>query len=352
MVKLAPRRHGPFKIAQVMSAVNYHLELPMQWSIHPVFHTDLLTPYRETLTHGPNYGRPPLDLVDGLEEYEVEKILDLWHFGRRHKLQYLVKWKGYPDLDNQWVDKEDMFVEDAIREFENSNSPITTHKRSGRRHRNNIPQSSAKSSSTHTPSSLYMSNYYHGSPTRILAAEIEEGLVTPEQARAICAAQAAEGPITKDERVTLVGRFPDPTEDAVPPCALSPTMYNLQDPDTGILYTRRPISGAEVNRLLDALPSSQNTSPILPVPPRLQIANGGENTQNVDDMEGRTVCTGSQGTAGEVTSEGTTQAGDPGLANEDDKHRNYYPAEHTHISYGQITNDTPHAQTTGGDNMY
>ena len=91
--KLAPRRHGPFKIVQVMSPVNYRLKLPTQWSIHPVFHTDLLTPYHETPTHGPNYQHPPPDLVDK-EEYEVEKILDSWRFGRRRKLQYLVKWKG------------------------------------------------------------------------------------------------------------------------------------------------------------------------------------------------------------------------------------------------------------------
>ncbi len=55
MAKLAPRRHRPFKVVQVMSPVNYKLELPMQWSIHSVFHTDLLMPYRETATHGPNY---------------------------------------------------------------------------------------------------------------------------------------------------------------------------------------------------------------------------------------------------------------------------------------------------------
>ncbi len=83
-----------------------------------------------------------------------------------------------------------------------------------------------------------------------------------------------------------MGRFPDLTEDAVPPRALSPTMYNLQDPDTGVLYTRQPISGAEVNRLLDALPSGQDTGPVLPVPPRLQIANGGENMQRMEVMEG------------------------------------------------------------------
>ncbi len=59
--KLAPRRHGPFKVIQVMSTVNYCLKLPMQWSIHPVFHIDLLTPYCETVTHGPNYEHLPLD---------------------------------------------------------------------------------------------------------------------------------------------------------------------------------------------------------------------------------------------------------------------------------------------------
>jgi hypothetical protein len=74
--KLAPKHHGPFKVIQVMYPVNYRLELPMQWSIHDVFHTDLLTPYRETPTHGANYWRPPPDLVDGVEEYEVKKVLD------------------------------------------------------------------------------------------------------------------------------------------------------------------------------------------------------------------------------------------------------------------------------------
>ena len=81
--KLGAQHHGPFKVVQVMSAINYHLELPTQWSIHPVFHINLLTPYRETITHGANYQHPPLDLVDNTEEYEVEKILDSRLFGRK-----------------------------------------------------------------------------------------------------------------------------------------------------------------------------------------------------------------------------------------------------------------------------
>jgi hypothetical protein len=128
--KLAPRRHGPFKVVQVMSAVNYHLELPTQWSIHPVFHIDLLTPYQETIMHGPNFTRPAPELIDGEEEYSMERILDSWWFGRRWRLQYLVKWEGYPDLDNTWVDKDDVFADDKVWEFKNSNPKSETHIRS------------------------------------------------------------------------------------------------------------------------------------------------------------------------------------------------------------------------------
>jgi hypothetical protein len=138
--KLAPRRHGPFKITQVMSAVNYRLELPTQWSIHPVFHIDLLMPYKETIMHGPNFTRPTPELIDGEEEYSVEKILDSRHFGRRWRLQYLVKWEGYLDAENMWVDKDDVFADDKVREFKASNPDAITHIRGA---------SSAKSS--HSP---------------------------------------------------------------------------------------------------------------------------------------------------------------------------------------------------------
>jgi hypothetical protein len=128
--KLAPRRHGPFKIIQVMSAVNYHLKLPTQWSIHPMFHINLLTPYKETIMHGPNFTRPAPELIDGEEEYSMEKILDSRQFSRRRRLQYLVKWEGYPELDNMWVNQDDMFAEDKIWEFKASNPEAETHIRS------------------------------------------------------------------------------------------------------------------------------------------------------------------------------------------------------------------------------
>jgi hypothetical protein len=126
--KLVPKCHRPFTVVQVMSPVNYRLKLPTQWSIHNVFHTDLLTPYHETLTHGANYQHPPPDLIDGVEEYEVEKVLDSHRDGRGRKLQYLVKWTGYSDSDNQWIPWEDALgAEEVIREFKRENPDREIH---------------------------------------------------------------------------------------------------------------------------------------------------------------------------------------------------------------------------------
>ena len=102
--KLTAKHHGPFPIQRVLSPIDYQLTLPEQWKIHDVFQVDLLTPYRETEFHGPNYNRPPHDLVGEEEQYKVEQVLDECIYGRWKKKQYLVKWKGYPDSDNQWLD--------------------------------------------------------------------------------------------------------------------------------------------------------------------------------------------------------------------------------------------------------
>jgi hypothetical protein len=78
---------------------------------------DLLTPYIKMEFHGPNYTRPPPDLIEGEEEYEVKSILKSRHHGRRCKVQYLVKWKGSTNSDNEWVDWDDMHTEEALEEF-------------------------------------------------------------------------------------------------------------------------------------------------------------------------------------------------------------------------------------------
>ena len=72
----------------------YQLTLLVQWKqrrIHDIFHASILTPYHETEAHRTNYLEPPLDVIDGEEEYEVEKILDSKRIGWGRKLHYLVR---------------------------------------------------------------------------------------------------------------------------------------------------------------------------------------------------------------------------------------------------------------------
>ena len=104
--KLAPKREGPFKVLEVLSPLNYRLELPKSWRIHPVIHITLLSPYKENDIHGTNYATPPPDLIEGEHEYEVEAIISHRKQGRSHA--FLVKWKGFPTGDNTWEPEKNL----------------------------------------------------------------------------------------------------------------------------------------------------------------------------------------------------------------------------------------------------
>jgi hypothetical protein len=60
---------------------------------------------------------PPPIIIDGQEEYEVERIIAKRRF--QDQVQYLVKWAGYPIEEAMWLTKEDMKnASDLIKEFE------------------------------------------------------------------------------------------------------------------------------------------------------------------------------------------------------------------------------------------
>jgi len=102
--KLQPKYIDPYEITQVISPVAYKLNLPTNLKIHPVFHVSLLRKHKESPEEFPRDASspPPPIFLSGQDEpeYEVETILDKrLHRGR---LQYLVKWKGYPAYDATW----------------------------------------------------------------------------------------------------------------------------------------------------------------------------------------------------------------------------------------------------------
>jgi len=117
--KLAPRRYGPFKVIWA-SPTNCKLELPPQMRIHPVFHNSLLKPYTETTAHGPNFARPPPEIVSREEgHYKIEKILQSHPTRNRKSTQYLVHWKGYTEADCTWIPaKELTHAKELVEQFE------------------------------------------------------------------------------------------------------------------------------------------------------------------------------------------------------------------------------------------
>ena len=75
-------------------------------------------------------------------------------FGRGQKLQYLVKWKGYPDSENQWVDKDDIFADKALQEFKSLKPTSEVHIRHLHVPEDHIIIPTAKYMSSPTPSTI------------------------------------------------------------------------------------------------------------------------------------------------------------------------------------------------------
>jgi hypothetical protein len=211
----------------------YQLTLPHQWKIHNVFHVDLLTPYIETEFHGPNYTRPPPDLMDGEEEYKVKKILKSRHYGWGRKIQYLVKWKGYPDSDNEWVNWDDMHADEALEEFKLIQPEAVTHKRAIQMMAEDLSPTTLMSNNVSTIASTssraqdlaeaiaHFPAVIPGSPDHSLASPITIFTCTPSPAG------------TPEQPITVSSRSPSPG--AVPWLPLTvfscqPSPYMLTDP--------------------------------------------------------------------------------------------------------------------------
>jgi len=120
--KLSHRRLGPYLVERHAGKYAYHLVLPPPMRhLHPVFNVMKLS----SAPNDPIVGRcrnppPPLELVDGEEEYVVEKILNSRMF--RRKLQYPVKWEGYRIEGNTWEYLENLnHAPEKVMEFHTKN---------------------------------------------------------------------------------------------------------------------------------------------------------------------------------------------------------------------------------------
>ena len=99
--KLSERWLGPYSITKLVRTNTVELRLPHSMCIHPVINISHIKPYRECLTGQPVSPPGPSTVTeDHREEYEVDYIVDSRYKGKR--LEYLVHWKGWSEMDCTW----------------------------------------------------------------------------------------------------------------------------------------------------------------------------------------------------------------------------------------------------------
>jgi len=115
--KLSHRFLGPFEVERAVGKNAYRLRLPHSMRLlHPVFSVVKLLRAPVDPIPGRRPAPPPDPVVvEGEPQYELEAVLDSRLY--RHRLQFLVAWKGYGREENSWVDERDINAPQLINEF-------------------------------------------------------------------------------------------------------------------------------------------------------------------------------------------------------------------------------------------
>jgi len=114
--KLAKRFVGPYKIKAIISSNVVELELPASVKIHPVVNVSRIKQYIDQV-NSQRKETPQLVVIEGEEEWEVEKILNKRKI--RGKDKFLVQWKGFTAEGDTWESRENLQnAGELLREFE------------------------------------------------------------------------------------------------------------------------------------------------------------------------------------------------------------------------------------------
>ena len=114
--KLTERYIGSYAIEKVISLNTVKLQLPSSIRIHPVVNVSRIVHYKEQMK-GQKKEEGKLVEVEGVEEWEVEKILNKKKM--RGVVKYLIRWKGFMAEGDTWERRENLKnAEELIEEFE------------------------------------------------------------------------------------------------------------------------------------------------------------------------------------------------------------------------------------------
>ena len=107
---------GPYKVKGIISSNVIELELPKSIKIHPVVNVSRVQLYKSQV-EGQKKIPPKLVIIEGEEEFEMEKILNKRMI--RGKEKFLVRWKGYMAEEDTWENRENLKnAKELVEEFE------------------------------------------------------------------------------------------------------------------------------------------------------------------------------------------------------------------------------------------
>lgn len=113
MDKLDAKKIGPFEIIRPLGINAFRLRLPASMQCHPTFHVSMLEKYVPA-RHPERRTQAPEFRVEGYDDqhYAVERILDSRI--SRGRLEYFIKYVGYPEEDNCWGLASDLPDDDPL----------------------------------------------------------------------------------------------------------------------------------------------------------------------------------------------------------------------------------------------
>lgn len=106
VAKFFPRWDGPYTVLDTHPECSmYTIDMPNQPNVFHMFHSGELKPHVENdpvLFPGREYEQPgPVVTSEGLEEFEIDQIIDAKRHGRGWR--YLVRWVGYGPDHDRWL---------------------------------------------------------------------------------------------------------------------------------------------------------------------------------------------------------------------------------------------------------
>ena len=119
--KLSERWLGPYTIIGLAGPNAVELKLPKSMQIHHVVNVSRVKPYCDRLEGQPSHRPGPVNITEDRDnEWEVDRIIDSCY--KNKKLEFLVHWKGYDNMDCTWEPKSNLGnAKEALTDFYHAN---------------------------------------------------------------------------------------------------------------------------------------------------------------------------------------------------------------------------------------